>query len=126
MGIPIRNNAQYSKYFTKLLIPSLHNFKVRVCVDGKVAGAGVQLTSNQVNWKVLSNDPTRNILVFFATAHGDSAVGPYDNEYICILRYTKDGTQITQIEEFLDSKFTADFFARLYLDSHKKNPAAKL
>lgn len=33
MGIPIRNNAQYSKYFTKLLIPSLHNFKVRASME---------------------------------------------------------------------------------------------
>lgn len=44
--------------------------------------------------------------------------GPYENEYIFILMMSEDGQLVDEVFEFLDSRYTADFVAKLgILDS---------
>lgn len=79
----------------------------------------------QTKWRIIVNDAKNNVVVLHITATSESAIGPYENEYIFVLYFTPEGDAITRIEETVDSKVTTDFFARLNLAS-KANPPAKL
>ncbi|KAF2174262.1 hypothetical protein M409DRAFT_49120 [Zasmidium cellare ATCC 36951] len=95
MGVPQRTNDEYRKYFNKVLAKPITGFKTQS--------------------RILVNDARDNIAVFAVTATSQSAIGPYEDEYIWALWFTKDGSEIVRIEETVDSKRTADFFARLQL-----------
>jgi ketosteroid isomerase-like protein len=48
-----------------------------------------------------------------ASSMAETKVGRYNNEYALFLDFTDDGRQIKRIEEFADSAYSADFFAKL-------------
>ena len=40
-------------------------------------------------------------------------VGEYKNEYVCIFHLTADHGSIERIDEFVDTKYTTEFFERM-------------
>lgn len=89
---PPLTNEQYRAHFATV-IPQFQNFKVDV-LD-------------------LVVDEKRNKVVAHARSTADTAVGLYQNEYSFFLDLTPDGKQILRMQEFVDSGFYQDFFARL-------------
>ena len=86
------NNEQYLAYFTPIM-PAFRNFHLTVK-------------------DTVVDEEARNVAMHaFSTATTD--LGDYSNEYMLILHMTMDGTKVTLFEEFVDSKHTAEFFARL-------------
>lgn len=47
---------------------------------------------------------------------------PYRNEYAFFLAFNEDGEKVERIEEFVDSKFSTDFFQKMqeYLQHSQK------
>jgi hypothetical protein len=48
-----------------------------------------------------------------ASSAADTKVRLYTNEYALSLSFTEDRTEITKINEFIDSAYSAKFFAKL-------------
>jgi hypothetical protein len=48
-----------------------------------------------------------------ASSTADTKDGPYANEYMLSLIFTEDGSKVTNIEEFVDSRYSLEFFAEL-------------
>ena len=48
-----------------------------------------------------------------ASSTATTDLGDYSNEYMLVLHMTEDGKKVERGEEFVDSKHSADFFARL-------------
>jgi ketosteroid isomerase-like protein len=92
MGKPPKNNAQYREYFEKIM-PLFSNFTVTVHKE--------------------FHDPEARMSFMHASSRADTNIGPYTNEYALSLSFTEDGTKITNIEEFVDSAYSAKFFAEL-------------
>ena len=40
-------------------------------------------------------------------------LGDYGNEYMLVLHMTEDGKKVVRFEEFVDSKYSAEFMPRL-------------
>jgi hypothetical protein len=40
-------------------------------------------------------------------------IGEYRNEYVCIFHLTSDHAKIEKIDEFVDTKYTTEFFERM-------------
>jgi hypothetical protein len=53
-------------------------------------------------------DETARKVLLHILSDGDTVFGPYNNEYFIILTTTEDGSQITEVTEFLDTqRFTS-------------------
>jgi ketosteroid isomerase-like protein len=50
-----------------------------------------------------------------ASSTANTKKGPYANEYALILTFTNDGKKIEKIEEFADSAYSKEFFAKLQI-----------
>jgi ketosteroid isomerase-like protein len=98
MGKPAKNNTEYRTYFESIM-PLFSNFTVKV-------------------HKELHDIEARTSLIH-ASSRADTAVGRYANEYALILSFTKDRTKVTKIEEFVDSAYTTQFFAKLTIPASK-------
>jgi ketosteroid isomerase-like protein len=48
-----------------------------------------------------------------ATSTADTEIGNYTNEYALFLTFTRDGSKVVRIDEFVDSAYSAEFFAKL-------------
>lgn len=48
---------------------------------------------------------------------------PYRNEYAFFLAFSEDGEKVERVEEFLDSKFSTEFFEKMqeYLKHHTEH-----
>ena len=90
----IRSNAEYSKFVSdsKLIIDS---FKLLV-----VAGT-----------EPIVDEVTRQVTLQLKS-HAETDVGLYANEYIWILKFNDDGTEIDKVVEFGDSAYTLDMMPK--------------
>lgn len=61
---------------------------------------------------MLVDEVARKVLLHL-TSLGETDFGPYENEYMIVLKMTEDGTQIKEIVEFVDSAATRDIAAGL-------------
>ena len=68
---------------------------------------GEEMTVDEVARKVLL--PLKSI--------GETDVGPYNNEYMIVLKMTEDGSEIREIFEFLDSNYILGILAKLVPDA---------
>ncbi|KAK4213782.1 hypothetical protein QBC37DRAFT_315768 [Rhypophila decipiens] len=59
------------------------------------------------------DDGTENKVVLTCLAHADTAIGPYNNEYIFMLYFDKDCHKVNKILEYVDSAYALEFFPRL-------------
>jgi ketosteroid isomerase-like protein len=59
------------------------------------------------------HDAEARTCMMHASSMAETKVGRYNNEYALFLDFTDDGKQIKRIEEFADSAYSADFFAKL-------------
>ena len=100
------NNEQYLAYFT----PMMALFKDFHVV---VKNAVVDEEAKQVT--------------MHATSSAMTAVGKYDNEYMLALRMTEDGTKVEKFDEFVDSKYSSEYFTALgmKLAPEKEKPEVK-
>ena len=48
-----------------------------------------------------------------ASSTATTDLGDYSNEYMLVLHMTVDGKKVVRFEEFVDSKYSADFMPRL-------------
>jgi hypothetical protein len=48
-----------------------------------------------------------------ASSTANTKIGLYTNKYALSLSFTEDRTEITKINEFVDSAYSAKFFAKL-------------
>jgi len=48
-----------------------------------------------------------------ASSTAKTPIGSYANEYMLALTFTDDGTKVIRFDEFVDSAFSASYFARL-------------
>jgi ketosteroid isomerase-like protein len=51
--------------------------------------------------------------VIHASSTANTRIGTYGNEYALFLTFTEDGKKISKIEEFVDTAYSAKFFASL-------------
>ncbi|KAI4178766.1 MAG: hypothetical protein L6R41_008221 [Letrouitia leprolyta] len=67
-------------------------------------------------------DETARKVVMHITSTASTPIGDYHNEYRLTLRMTEDGQKIGRFEEFVDSKYSADFMPRVrdFLSQSKK------
>lgn len=95
------NNEEYSLFFT----PSMEAFE------------GFSLT---VHDTVV--DETDRKVAMHVTSTASTSIGEYHNEYRLTLHMTEDGQKIDKFEEFVDSKYSADFMPRVrnFLAQSKK------
>jgi ketosteroid isomerase-like protein len=98
MGKPAKNNTEYRSYFESIM-PLFSNFTVKVHNEFHNAEARTSY--------------------MHASSRAETAIGTYANEYAVVLSFTKDGTKITKIEEFVDSAYSAQFFAKLAISASK-------
>jgi len=92
MGKPAKNNLEYRKYFESIM-PLFSNFTVSVHKE--------------------IHDAEARVSVMHASSMANTRIGTYTNEYALFLTFTKDGERVTKIEEFVDSAYSARFFADL-------------
>ena len=59
------------------------------------------------------DDATTHQSIIHATSTAETKVGHYANEYALILTFTEDGKKVAKFEEFVDSAYSLDFFAKL-------------
>ncbi|KAI1365922.1 hypothetical protein F5Y08DRAFT_338139 [Xylaria arbuscula] len=92
LGRPPMNNAEYKAYFSPLM-PLFQEFTVTI--------------------NDLVEDEKENKVVMWAKSTATTAIGPYANEYVIILHMNESGDKIAKFIEFVDSQFSATFFAKL-------------
>jgi ketosteroid isomerase-like protein len=92
MGKPAKDNVDYRRYFESIM-PLFSNFTITVHQE--------------------FHDPDARMSFMHASSAADTKIGPYTNEYALSLSFTEDGTEITKIDEFVDSAYSAKFFAKL-------------
>jgi hypothetical protein len=98
-GGPSYTNAEFAAFFSNIL-PLLRNFR------GEVVGGGDKEESFVV-------DVERRKVAMHLRGYADSDIGPYENEYIVVLKMTERGDLVEEIVEFLDSGYTEKFFGKL-------------
>jgi ketosteroid isomerase-like protein len=98
MGKPAKNNTEYRSYFESIM-PLFSNFTVKVHNEFHNAEARTSY--------------------MHASSRAETPIGTYANEYALVLSFTEDGTKITKIEEFVDSAYSAQFFAKLAISASK-------
>jgi ketosteroid isomerase-like protein len=92
MGKSPKNNAEYRKYFENIM-PIFSNFTITIHKE--------------------FHDAEARTCVIHASSKANTRAGIYSNEYALFLWFTKDGSKITRIDEFVDSAYSAQFFAKL-------------
>ncbi|KAL5117053.1 hypothetical protein ACEQ8H_005012 [Pleosporales sp. CAS-2024a] len=92
LGRPTMNNTEYEAYFSAFL-PYFANFRVTV-LDAYV-------------------DEEANQVALQAASTATSAIGPYANEYVLLIKMTESKTHVYEIREFVDSEASANFFPNL-------------
>ena len=92
LGRPPMNNEQYLAYFAPIM-PAFKNFHVTVK-------------------HTIVDEEARNV-VMHAHSTATTELGDYSNEYMLVLYMTVDGTKLVRFEEFVDSKYSADYLPRL-------------
>jgi ketosteroid isomerase-like protein len=92
MGKPAKNNTEYRKYLEKI-IPLFLNFTVTVHEE--------------------FHDAEARTSIIHASSRAITRIGSYSNEYALFLSFTGDGKKITKIDEFVDSAYSSQFFAKL-------------
>jgi ketosteroid isomerase-like protein len=92
MGKLAKNNTEYRKYLEKI-VPLFLNFTVTVHRE--------------------FHDAEARTSIIHASSRAITSVGAYSNEYALFLSFTEDGKKITKIDEFVDSAYSAQFFAKL-------------
>ncbi|KAL8934838.1 MAG: hypothetical protein Q9211_005018 [Gyalolechia sp. 1 TL-2023] len=58
-------------------------------------------------------DQAAHKAVMHLSSTASTPIGEYHNEYMITLHMTEDGCQIDKFEEFVDSKYSADFMPRV-------------
>jgi ketosteroid isomerase-like protein len=106
---PAKNNTEYAAYFAKIK-PLFQNFTV---IPSLPKHTKRQLTQQQVTVFDEIHDAEAGMSVIHASSDAMTSVGPYSNEYSLFFHFTKDGKKIKKIDEFVDSKYTAEFFPKL-------------
>jgi hypothetical protein len=48
-----------------------------------------------------------------ASSTAETPVGPYSNEYALVLKFSEDGSKVEEFKEFVDSRYSDKFFAKL-------------
>lgn len=89
---PNMNNTEYRTYFSAFL-PLYKDFNVMI-IDAYV-------------------DESANRVALQATSTATSVIGPYANEYVLMLKMTECQDKIYEVREFVDSEYSAQFFANL-------------
>lgn len=59
------------------------------------------------------NDPGERTIAVYATGSATTPWGPYENSYVFFLTCDWEREEVARVEEFLDSKFSGDFFERM-------------
>jgi ketosteroid isomerase-like protein len=59
------------------------------------------------------HDTAQHFAIVHAKSTAMTKIGQYTNEYALTFRFTDDGKKVKHIEEFIDSKYTMEFNARL-------------
>ena len=95
---PILNNEQYREFFAGVM-PHFKNWKLHVIS--------------------MIVDETRSKVCVHARSTAETALGPYANEYSVFMTMTEDHEKATEILEFVDSKYSDDFFVRLRAHQEK-------
>lgn len=86
------NNEQLLAYFTPIM-PAFKNFHLTV--------------------KNTVVDEQARKVVLHASSTATTDLGDYSNEYMLVLHMIEDGTKVVLFEEFVDSKYSAEFLPRL-------------
>lgn len=92
---PTRSNEEY-KAFMGPSFQLMKNFHLKLA-DGE---------------KPIIDDVNRRA-VLYLTSSAETPLGPYDNNYVFTLSFSEDGTQITDVLEFIDTKVTGDFVTKM-------------
>ena len=92
LGRQPMNNEQFLAYFTPIM-PAFKNFHVTV------------------KNTIVDEEARKVVLHTSSTATTD--FGDYSNEYMLVLHMTVDGTKVVLFEEFVDSKYSAEYLQRL-------------
>ncbi|KAH8887146.1 hypothetical protein GQ53DRAFT_327188 [Thozetella sp. PMI_491] len=100
--IPPRSNAEYQAFIAQGF-QVLKNFHLKL-------KDGVSPIIDEEQRKV----------VLHLTSTADTPIGPYTNQYVFTFQMSSDGTQIDEVVEFVDPKYTKDFVDRVieYLTQH--------
>lgn len=92
LGRPPMDNERYLAYFAPIM-PAFKNFHVTVK-------------------HTIVDEEARNV-VMHAHSTATTELGDYSNEYMLVLHMTVDGTKLVRFEEFLDSKYSAEYLPQL-------------
>ena len=92
LGRQPMNNEQYLASLTPI-IPAFKNFHI---------------TATNT---VVDEEARKVVMHAYSTATTD--LGDYSNEYMLVLQMTEDGTKVVRLEEFVDSKYSAEYLPRL-------------
>jgi hypothetical protein len=92
LGVAPLNNTAY-RGFISTIMPYFANFTVTV-LDTYV-------------------DEANNRVAMQALGSAESVVGPYRNEYVVMMKMTKEQDKVWEVREFIDSEVRAAFFPEL-------------
>lgn len=59
------------------------------------------------------NDPAERTIAVYATGSATTPWGLYENSYVFFLTCDCEREEVVRVEEFLDSKFSGEFFAKM-------------
>lgn len=93
-SIPERTNKEYSDFVMEL----------------KKVVPNMQLTI-QSDFEPIIDTSTRQVIAHLKSS-GDTTFGPCEAEYFMALKMNKDGTQIIEFVEFIDTAYTMDFIKK--------------
>ncbi|EME42052.1 hypothetical protein DOTSEDRAFT_174856 [Dothistroma septosporum NZE10] len=92
LGRPPRTNNDYKMFFGNLQ-ETLKNFKMTI--------------------HKIVNDVDQHMAVVHASGSGETPFAHYNNEYAFFLHFSDTGDKVDRIEEFVDSKFSSEFFGKM-------------
>ena len=52
-------------------------------------------------------------VVMLASSTAETDIGPYSNEYVLVIKMGRDGRQVENIIEWVDSEYAVKYFGRL-------------
>lgn len=92
LGRPFLNNKEYREWFASIQ-HAFHHFEVEV-LD-------------------LVEDQAHNKVAVHAKSRAQTAIGPYQTEYMIVIQMTDEQDEALSIKEFVDSGYVEEFHARL-------------
>lgn len=113
---PVRTNQDYEKFFG-VLKENMSDFEVCCCYVPHICSQ--VLTPKQMTAHRFVNDPDEKTIAVYATGTAKTPWGPYDNSYVFFLKC--EGEKIVRIDEFVDSKFSTEFFEKMQAYSKGQN-----